>query len=66
MLAARSLLSPSPYRMEEAVMKELVQAVRHDTMGAIENGEKLIQHSAMSPEKALRPCARAPSAWFGT
>lgn len=28
---------------EEAVMKELVNGVRHDTLGAIDNGEKLIQ-----------------------
>ncbi len=36
-------VSPDPYRMEEAVMKELVKAVRHDTLGAIDNGEKLIR-----------------------
>jgi hypothetical protein len=28
---------------EETPMKELVKAVRHDTLGAIDNGEKLLQ-----------------------
>jgi hypothetical protein len=44
-------LSPRPYRMEEAVMKELVKAVRHDTLGAIDNGEKLIRALGNEPGK---------------
>ena len=44
-------LSPRPYRMEEAVMKELVKAVRHDTLGAIDNGDKLIRALGNEPGK---------------
>ena len=45
------LLSPRPYGMEEAVMKELVKAVRHDTLGAIDNGDKLIRALGNEPGK---------------
>jgi ElaB/YqjD/DUF883 family membrane-anchored ribosome-binding protein len=31
-----------PVSNEEDPMKELVKAVRHDTLGAIDNGEKLL------------------------
>jgi ElaB/YqjD/DUF883 family membrane-anchored ribosome-binding protein len=44
-------LGQRPYYMEESVMKELVKAVRHETLGAIDNGEKLIRALGNEPGK---------------
>jgi len=40
-----------PGREKETIMKELVKAVRHDTLGAIDNGEKLIEALGKEPGK---------------
>ena len=42
-------------------MKELVKAVRHDTLGAIDNGEKLIKALGNEPGKGTEILRKSTS-----